>query len=74
VLEDEYEKEVASQISGGNVTHFYYIKTRIKRIMQVDDDIGKISSSAPILVCTFDHFMPSESYGAIHWRACQSSV
>jgi hypothetical protein len=32
------------------------VAARIKKMMQADDDVGKIAQATPVLVCTFPSF------------------
>jgi hypothetical protein len=35
----------------GNVPSLYVVQARIKKIMQKDDEVGKVAQATPVLIC-----------------------
>lgn len=40
---------------------FLQLQARIKKIMQMDEDVGKVAQATPVLICTFPLLLTSAS-------------
>ena len=61
-VEEEICEKPAPGVEEGIEVKTKFPVARIKRIMQADEDVGKVAQVTPTAVCKFAHHLPSKSF------------